>query len=100
MLDAGYEFLVVRDYTAFRRRDIVSFMNPSDFAPVRNWLATRRQRRIWYIEHQNFYWDPHGRIRGWLAANRTELVGWRQAKASPVDAVTVRLFAPERAAEQ
>jgi hypothetical protein len=100
VLDAGYEFLVVRDYTAFRRHDIVSFMNPSDFATVSRWLALRQHRRIWYVEHQNFYWDPHRSIAAGLAARRPELVRWRQDKASPVDAVAVSLFGEPAAAQR
>jgi len=100
VLDAGYEFLVVRDYTAFRRRDIVSFMNPSDFATVTRWLALRQHRRIWYVEHQNFYWDPHRAIAASLSASRPELLRWRLDKASPVDAVAVSLFGKPAAAQR
>ncbi|PZR60415.1 MAG: hypothetical protein DLM53_12195 [Candidatus Eremiobacter antarcticus] len=100
VLDAGYEFLVVRDYTAFRRHDIVSFMNPADFAAVDRWIAARGHKRVWYVEHQNFYWDPHKAIASGLSASRPELVRWRQEKASPVDAVAVSLFGEPSTAQR
>lgn len=92
ILDEGYEYLVVRGYQAFAGHPLVVFMNPSDFAPVLRWLTANPNRRVWYIEHQNFYWDPDRKIAAALAARRKLLLRWSEPRQSPVDAVGVALF--------
>jgi hypothetical protein len=92
VLDAGYEFLVVRDFTAFRGREILSFMNPGDFSPILGWIARHPGRRVWYVEHQNFYWDPQRRIASALAAHRRTLRDQHWPRRWPVDDVSMMLF--------
>lgn len=96
ILDAGYELPVVRDFTAFRHHTILSFMNPSDFAPIEAWVAAHPARRVWYVEHQNFYWDANRRIEASLG-QRPRLLAVRFARALPVNAVRVELFGALRA---
>jgi hypothetical protein len=91
ILDAGYELPVVRDFTAFRGHTILSFMNPSDFAPIECWLAAHPAQRVWYVEHQSFYWDPQRRIEASLE-RRPRLLAVRFPRALPVNAVRVELF--------
>lgn len=92
VLDEGYEFLVVRNYPAFRNHPLLVFMNPNDFKPVLRWLAAHPERRVWYIEHQNFYWDPQKKIASSLARQRPVLLRWSERRQSAVDAVNVALF--------
>jgi 4-amino-4-deoxy-L-arabinose transferase-like glycosyltransferase len=91
ILDAAYEYLVVADYSAFRGRTILLFMNSSDFKPIEQWITQHPARRIWYVEHQNYYWDPQLRIRSWLASRRV-LFAQRFARRSPENEVTLVLF--------
>ena len=92
VLDEGYEYLVVRNYRAFQGHPIQVFMNPSDFSRVLHWIQSNPQRRVWYVEHQNFYWDPQRQILAALAARRKSLLRWSEVRQSPVDAVRVELF--------
>jgi hypothetical protein len=91
-LDAGYETLVVSEYTAFRGRDILSFMNPADFTPILSWIEHHPQRRVWYVEHQNEYWDPQRRIASALSRARPLLATQQWPRQHPVDRVSVMLF--------
>lgn len=92
VLDAGYESLVVRNYTAFRGRTMLAFMNPGDFDSVLSWLQRHPNRRIWYIEHQNFYWDPQRRIASTLEKTRHAVVRREWPHRFAVDDVSVTLF--------
>ena len=92
VLDAGYESLVVRSYTAFRGRTTLTFMNPADFDPILSWIARHPNRRIWYIEHQNFYWDAQRRIAAALEMTRRAVVSRQWPHRLAVDNVSVTLF--------
>jgi hypothetical protein len=92
VLDAGYETLVVSEYTAFRGHELLSFMNSGDFKPILSWIAKHPQRRVWYVEHQNFYWDPQRRIAAALGQTRHVLVAQQWPRQQPVDRVSVMLF--------
>lgn len=92
ILDAGYELLVVQNYTAFRGHTMLSFMNPSDFAPILGWSREHPRVRVWYVQHQNFYWDPNQRIASTLAQRRPILMTRRFPRQSAVNDVTVLLF--------
>jgi uncharacterized membrane protein len=92
ILDAGYELLVVQNYTAFRGRTILTFMNPGDFENILTWIERHPGNRVWYIQHQNFYWDPQRRIAAALAKKRTQELAYRWPRESPVDEVSVVLF--------
>ncbi len=92
VLDAGYEQFIVRDYTAFRGRTMLSFMNPGDFQPILSWIAQHPDQRVWYVQHQNFYWDPKLRIATALHQTREQLLSERWPRQSPVDDVSVTLY--------
>ena len=92
VLDAGYEADVVAAYTAFRGREILRFMNPSDFDRILGWLAAHPRTRVWYVEHQNYYWDPRGRIAAALETSRPTLAARRWPRQARVDDVAVWLF--------
>ncbi|MBV8461518.1 MAG: glycosyltransferase family 39 protein [Candidatus Eremiobacteraeota bacterium] len=91
ILDAGYEALAVKDFTAFRNRKTLLFMNPSDFAPILRWVASHPDRRVWYVEHQQYYWDPQRRIAAALRT-RPVVLARRWPRRWPVDDVSVMLF--------
>ena len=91
ILDAAYEYLVVQNFSAFRNHATLGFMSPSDFPVILHWIATHPNVRIWYIQHQNYYWDPHLRIRAALA-QRPLLLSQDFARQLPVNDVTVMLF--------
>jgi 4-amino-4-deoxy-L-arabinose transferase-like glycosyltransferase len=92
VLDAAYEALVVRDFTAFRGHETLSFMNPGDFDPILTWIAHHPGRRIWYVEHQNVYWDPQRRIATALAQKRPVRLEQHWPHRRAVDNVSVLLF--------
>jgi uncharacterized membrane protein len=92
ILDAGYEQYVVQNFSAFRGRAMLTFMNPSDFAPIFAWVKDHPEIRIWYVEHQNFYWDPARRIAAALAQQRPVLAAQSFPRQSPVNQVSVVLF--------
>lgn len=92
VLDAGYELLVVSEYTAFRGREVLSFMNPRDFNPILSWIARHPRRRVWYVQAQNFYWDPQQRIAVDLRRTRAVRLSRCWPRQSPVDDVCVMLF--------
>jgi len=92
VLDAAYEFEVVRNYQGFRKHRLLKFMNPSDFGAIEGWISAHPQQRIWYVEHQNFYWDPQRRIETSLAERRPQVLTWREPRQAPVDAVRVSLY--------
>jgi hypothetical protein len=91
ILDAGYEALVVKDFTAFRGRETLIFMNPSDFSTILRWIAAHPDRRVFYVEHQHYYWDPDRRIAAALAT-RPVVLTRRWPRRWPVDDVSVMLF--------
>ncbi|HXN09031.1 MAG TPA: glycosyltransferase family 39 protein [Candidatus Acidoferrales bacterium] len=92
VLDAGYEGLVVHNYTAFRGHTTLAFMNPADFDSILSWIAQHPNRRIWYVEHQHFYWDAKRRIASALGTRRRTLVSKQWPHRLAVDDVTVTLF--------
>jgi len=92
VLDAAYEALVVRDFTAFRGHETLSFMNPGDFDRILAWIAQHPDRRIWYVEHQHVYWDPQRRIATALAEKRPTLLEQRWPRRRVVDEVSAMLF--------
>lgn len=92
VLDAGYELLVVNKYTAFAHHTIVSFMNPNDFGLVLAWIARHPNQRIWYVEHQHYYWDPQRRIAAALGSNRRAVLAKEWPRQFPVDRVGVVLY--------
>ncbi|MDQ6767297.1 MAG: glycosyltransferase family 39 protein [Candidatus Eremiobacteraeota bacterium] len=92
ILDAGYEAYVVHDFTAFRGREVLRFMNPSDFDPLLRWIAHHPRRRVWYVQAQNFYWDPSARIASELERTRPAVLRRRWPRQSPVDDVLLILF--------
>jgi hypothetical protein len=91
VLDAAYEYLVVADYSAFRGRTILLFMNPSDFGPILRWLEQHPRRRVWYVQHQNFYWDPQLQIKSALA-RRPVLFSETFLRRLPENEVSLMLF--------
>jgi 4-amino-4-deoxy-L-arabinose transferase-like glycosyltransferase len=91
VLDAGYEYLVVHDYSGFRGRLILSFMNPGDFAPILHWIADHPRARVWYVQSQSEYWDPKGRIAAALRP-RPVVIERRFPRQAPENAVTLILF--------
>lgn len=94
VLDAAYEYLVVRDYSAFRGHRILSFMNATDFRPIFGFIATHPEARIWYVQAQNEYWDPERRIEAALA-HRPIIFARRFPRQAWENEVTVMLFGPE-----
>jgi hypothetical protein len=92
VLDAGYEQLVVQRFSGFRNRTVLAFMNPNDFAPILSWIARHPKTRIWYVQHQNFYWDPNQEIASALGRSRARLLTQTWPRQSAVDLVTVALF--------
>jgi len=92
ILDAGYERLAVQDLTAFRSREVLTFMNPGDFPALLRWIEKHPERRIWYVQHQHFYFDPQRRIAGALGARRRALLAQTWPRRWPVDDVSVVLF--------
>ena len=91
VLDAGYEYLVVHDYSGFRGHMILSFMNPNDFGPILRWIAANPRARVWYIQSQSSYWDPQGRIEAALA-RRPLVLARRFPRQAPENDVTLLLF--------
>jgi hypothetical protein len=91
VLDAGYEYLVVHDYSGFRGHTMLSFMNPGDFASILGWIAQHPRSRVWYVQSQNAYWDPQQRIQAALA-RRPVVLTRRFPRQAPENDVTVILF--------
>jgi len=92
ILDAGYEQYAVAPLSAFRGHPMLAFMNPSDFATILRWIDDHPHARIWYIEHQNAYWDPQRRIAASLARSRAQIASRDFPRQSPADEVAVFLF--------
>ena len=92
VLDAGYEQYVVAPLSAFRGHRVLVFMNPSDFDPIVRWIGDHPHTRVWYIEHQNFYWDPQRRIAASLTKTRPQLASRDFPRQSAADEVAVFLF--------
>ena len=98
VMDQGAEYWVVRDFTGFRGHEMGTPALQSDLEPTIRWLDGYPRRRVWYIENQPAFTDPHRKIEQALSKTRPVLGRWRQARAFSEDVVRVVLYGPRFAA--
>jgi Dolichyl-phosphate-mannose-protein mannosyltransferase len=98
VLDQGAEYWVVHDFSGFRGHQIDAPALPSDVKNTIRWLDGYPQRRVWYIENQPDFPDPHRRIEQYLSSLRTPLHQWRQNRIFKEDVVRIALYGPVRPA--
>lgn len=98
VMDQGAEYWVVRDFTGFRGHQMGTPALQSDLGPTIKWLDGYPKRRVWYIENQPTFTDPHRTIEQALTKTRPVLGRWRQARAFSEDVVRVVLYGPRFAA--
>ncbi|MBV8668891.1 MAG: glycosyltransferase family 39 protein [Candidatus Eremiobacteraeota bacterium] len=92
VMDQGAEYWVVRDFTAFRGHEMGTPALQSDLPATIRWLDGYPKRRVWYIENQPDFTDPHRLIEHALSRTRPVLGRWRQARAFREDVVRVVLY--------
>ncbi len=97
IMDQGAEYWVVRDFTGFRGHQMGTPALQSDLDPTIAWLNGYPKRRVWYIENQPEFTDPHRRVERALDATRPALGRWRQARAFREDVVRIVLYGPRLA---
>jgi len=100
----GFPYVVVGDFTAFRKHDAAGPSMPEDMPYTFRWLHKHAGVRVWYIENQYFYPDPHKRLKAYLDGHRKPVVLpsgrtaiWSEARASAGDVVNVILYDKETA---
>jgi hypothetical protein len=98
VMDQGAEYWVVREFTGFRGHEMGTPALQSDLDPTIRWLAGYPKRRVWYIENQPDFTDPHRKIERALSQTRPVLGRWRQARAFREDVVRVVLYGPRLSA--
>lgn len=94
VLDQGAPYWIVRDFSGFRNRQIGTPAIPSDIDWTLAWLRGYPKRRVWYIENEAYFPDPHLRVLKDLIASRPVLSAWHQARAFREDQVRIVLFGP------
>lgn len=90
-----YPYVIVGDFTAFRNHPAQGPSMPGDVPRVMRWITANRSRRVWYIENQVYFPDPHRTIKAHLDKTRRRLGLWSEARADGGDVVNVVLYGPE-----
>lgn len=100
----GFPYVVVGDFTAFRKHDAAGPSMPEDMPYTFRWLKKHANQRIWYVENQYFYPDPDKKLKAYLDRRRKPVVLpngriaiWSEARASAGDVVNVILYDKESA---
>lgn len=96
VLDDGYPYLILRSLPAFQHRDISAPTQPAQLGETLRWIDARSGRRIWYIENQFYYPDPHQLVLAHLAASRHRLAQWLEPRADLSNSVYVALYGPAK----
>lgn len=96
VFDQIYSYLVLRSSPFVAGREIHGPQSPADIAPVMQWIDSKADRRVWYVENQRFYSDPSGEVKKHLDATRPRLHAWLESRADPSNIVYVALYGPER----
>jgi dolichyl-phosphate-mannose-protein mannosyltransferase len=94
----GFPYVVVGDFTAFRKHDAAGPASPADLPYTLQWLSKHKHQRVWYIENQWFYPDPDKKIKARLDKTRRLVMlhgkpaVWSEARASVGDIVNIILY--------
>ena len=96
VLDQGYSFEALKNYRAFRDRDVAAPASASDTSATLEWLKAHARQRVWYVENQYYFVDPDRRIIGALQVSRPRIGEWLEARAELSNRVYVALFGAER----
>jgi hypothetical protein len=96
VFDQIYSYLVLRSSPFVAGREIRGPQSPTDIGPVVQWIDSKADRRVWYVENQRFYSDPGGEVKKHLDATRPRLHAWLELRADPANVVYVALYGPER----
>lgn len=94
VLDQGAEFWVVYQFSGFSGHQMDAPALPSDLALTMRWLDGYPGRRVWYIENQPAFTDPHRTIENHLDATRRPVRMWRQNRVFSEDVVRIILYGP------
>jgi len=95
----GFPYVVVGDFTAFRKHDAAGPSMPEDLPYTFQWLKKHAHQRVWYIENQYFYPDPDKTLKAYLDKTRKPVrladgrqAIWSEARASAGDVVNIILY--------
>jgi len=90
--DQGFPYIVVGDFTAFRGHPAVGPSMPSDLPFTLSWIKKHSADRIWYIENQSYYPDPHKKVKAFLDKTRRVVRVWSESRADISDIVNIILY--------
>jgi 4-amino-4-deoxy-L-arabinose transferase-like glycosyltransferase len=96
VFDQGYPYVVLRSSPAVVGHEIRGPEQPKEISGVLRWLDDRGVARVWYVENQRAYPDPHGDVKKHLDATRPRLRAWLEPRADPSNMVYVALYGPVR----
>lgn len=88
----GFPVVVVGDFTAFRHREVLGPVIPSQVPATIRWLDQHPKQRVWYIENEFFFVDPQKIIKAHLDGTRKPLLVVSENKARADDVVNVILY--------
>ncbi len=94
VLDQGAEYWVVYQFSGFSGHQIDAPALPSDLPLTMRWLDGYPKRRVWYIENQPGFTDPHRTLERHLDVERRPLRMWRQNRIFTEDVVRIILYGP------
>jgi len=92
----GYSYLVFEASPAVVGHDVFGPQSPSSIPQTYEWLDRHAGVRVWYIENQSWYADPHHEIRDRIVASRPRLREWFEPRSDPSSTVFFALYGPEK----
>jgi 4-amino-4-deoxy-L-arabinose transferase-like glycosyltransferase len=96
VLDDGYPYLILRSLPAFKHRAISAPTQAGQIGETLHWIDLRPGERVWYIENQFYYPDPHQLVLAHLSATRRRLAQWLEPRDDLSNSVYVALYGTVR----
>jgi hypothetical protein len=94
VLDQGLPYWIVYNYSGFRNHQIACPGLPTDLPWIVRWLSGYPNRRVWYVDNQAWFADPHETIHHYLHVTRPVIDSWQLNRIYAEDIVRVVLFGP------
>jgi 4-amino-4-deoxy-L-arabinose transferase-like glycosyltransferase len=96
VVDQGFAVTVIGGLNAFTGHDIFAVNAADQIDYALRWIDARPKQRIWYVENQWFYPDPHRLVHEHLRKTRGVRGGYFQDRSDDADRALVVLFDAEK----
>jgi mannosyltransferase len=98
VFNQGMPYLVMRGFPDVRGHAVYPMSYPFPPQNANVWIDSQPNARVWYIENQADFSDPHRVVLNHLLATRPELFSVLQKHAEVADWALLELFGPKRSA--